>query len=226
MPDRPRLKICGLTTLRDLRLARDCGADYLGLVVEAPGSPRSLTVPVAASLARAAQGRAVVVAVSRDPEWLAAVAQQLHPRALQLHGEPSAELMAAIRPHCPVWVAIGLPPAGEAAAVTVDSVTPRLQLAAQAGAEMIVLDTSLQGRSGGTGQVSDWSLAAEVVAASPLPVLLAGGLGPDNIVAAWRQVRPAGLDLSSRLEATPGRKDPRRLTALAEALEAERQRRD
>lgn len=226
MPDRPRLKICGLATLRDLRLARDCGADYLGLVVEAPGSPRSLTVPVAASLARAAQGRAVVVAVSRDPGWLAAVAGQLRPRALQLHGEITPELVAAIRPHCPVWVAIGLPPAGEGSAISADRVIPSLQQAAGAGAEMIVLDTALKGQSGGTGQVSDWSLAAQVVAASPLPVLLAGGLGPDNIVAAWRQVRPAGLDLSSRLEATPGRKDPYRLKALAEALEAERHRRE
>jgi phosphoribosylanthranilate isomerase len=79
---------------------------------------------------------------------------------------------------------------------------------------MIVLDTAVRGQSGGTGQVSDWSVAARIVAQSPLPVLLAGGISPENAPAALATVQPAGLDASSRLEASPGRKDPAKVREL------------
>jgi phosphoribosylanthranilate isomerase len=213
------LKICGLTTVADLRLAQRLGADFLGVIVEAPGSPRSLPVAVAARLARLAPDRTVAVTVSDEVAFLRRVVEQVKPRALQLHGPAAGELAAEFVPLCRVWVSVSLPPAGEASGETARAALAEIERAASAGAEIVVLDTAVAGKRGGTGVPSDWGVAAEVVAASPLPVLLAGGLGPENAAEALRLVKPAGLDCSSRLEMLPGRKDPRKLAALADALQ-------
>jgi phosphoribosylanthranilate isomerase len=212
MSDTPLLKVCGLTTFADLGHARRCGADFLGLVIERPDTPRSVTLAQAERLARVAPAQTVAVTVSDDLDFLRRVVARLHPRAVQLHGARPAELAEALHGASPVWVAVGLPPAGEGGQA--EAVLAQIAAAAAAGAEMIVLDTAVKGRTGGTGQTSDWDLAARVVRASPLPVLLAGGISPDNAAEALARVHPAGLDASSRLEASPGRKNPQAVRAF------------
>lgn len=207
------LKICGLTNIADLRCAQEAGADYLGTVIEAP-SPRAVTLDVAAKLAALAPDRMVAVVVSGDLPFLRLVLREVKPRAIQLHGPHALELVERLASECPVWLAVSLPPAGENAAAAANQALQIIGKAAVAGAEMIVLDTAVGGQSGGTGQVSDWAVAAIVVAQSPLPVLLAGGICPDNAAEALEQVQPAGLDASSRLEAAPGRKDSAKVAAL------------
>jgi len=217
---RPLLKICGVTNIPDLRCAQAAGADSLGVVVEAP-SPRAVSVEVAARLSRRAPGRMVAVVVSSDESFLRRVIDELAPRALQLHGPNTSELVSRLADKCPLWVAVPVPPAGQAGAAPEQRESEALAVineAASAGAELIVLDTQVGGQSGGTGQVSDWVLAARLVAASPLPVLLAGGICPGNAAEALAQVRPAGLDASSRLERSPGRKDPCRVRELGRVI--------
>lgn len=209
----PLLKICGLTNLADLRTAQRAGADFLGVVVEAP-SPRAVSVEVAAKLAAAAPAQVVAIVVSRDLPFLRRVIREIKPRALQLHGPHAPELVPALASQCPVWVAVSLPAAEEADPDAEQAALQTIGKAAVAGAEMIVLDTSVRGQSGGTGQVSDWSVAARIVAQSPLPVLLAGGILPDNAGEALATVQPAGLDASSQLEASPGRKAPAKVREL------------
>ena len=213
----PLLKICGLTNISDLRCAQAAGANFLGVVIEAP-SPRAVTVEVAAKLARLAPGQTVAVVVSRDEFFLRRVIREVKPRALQLQGPHAPELVARFADKCPVWVAVSVPAAGSADQTWVNKTLATIGQAAVAGAEMIVLDTSVSGQTGGTGQVSDWGIAAQIVAQSPLPVLLAGGISPDNAAEALAQVQPAGLDASSRLERLPGRKDPHRVRELGRVL--------
>ncbi|MCX7924898.1 MAG: phosphoribosylanthranilate isomerase, partial [Fimbriimonadales bacterium] len=81
-------------------------------------------------------------------------------------------------------------------------------------AERFVLDTYHPHQLGGTGATHDWQRAAALCAQAPKPVLLAGGLTPDNVAEAVRTVRPAGVDVSSGVEAQPGRKDPQKLKAF------------
>jgi len=212
----PLLKICGLTTIADLRQAQRCGADFLGLVIERPGVARSVKMWQAERLARLAPAQTVAVAVSEDGAFLREVIARLQPRAVQLHSTRAAELAAELRAACPVWVAVGLPPRGESAQA--ETALTAIAAAAAAGAEMIVLDTAVKGRTGGTGQTSDWEVAAEIVGRSPLPVLLAGGISPDNAAEALARVRPAGLDASSRLEISPGRKDAVAVRELARVV--------
>lgn len=209
---RPLVKVCGLTTIADLRVAQAAGADFLGVVVESPPSPRSLTMAQAAVLSRLARN-VVVVTVCEDLDRLGAWMERLRPRALQLHSPAAVALAREFAPLTPVWVAIGLPVTGGDAGTALATIAD----AAAAGAELVVLDSSVGGRSGGTGQQTDWALAARIVSASPLPVLLAGGIGPDNAAAALAQVRPVGLDASSRLERLPGRKDPAMVWAYVAA---------
>jgi phosphoribosylanthranilate isomerase len=211
----PLLKVCGLTTIADLRVAQTAGADFLGVVVESDRPPRSLALPQAAVLARLARN-VVAVTLCADPARLREIVRAMQPRALQLHGPEAPNLARELSPTVPVWVAVGITPTGSDAG----EILQIIAAAATAGAEMVVLDTAAKGQTGGTGQTSDWTVAADVVARSPLPVLLAGGIGPGNAAAALARVRPAGLDASSRLEASPGRKDPARVRAMARVVRA------
>jgi phosphoribosylanthranilate isomerase len=200
------LKICGLTTIADLRLAQRCGADFLGVVVDVAASPRSVSLAQAARLVRLCPDRVVAVTTSDDPAELRRLADTLRPRALQLH-DPQAlaaspELLSLTR----LWLAVAIPAATEAPEQAITDALALIEQAQQAGVVMIVLDTSQDGKMGGTGETSDWQVAAEIVRRSPLPVLLAGGISPDNAATALAQVCPAGLDASSRLEISPGRK--------------------
>ena len=84
----------------------------------------------------------------------------------------------------------------------------QMRALAEVGVARIVLDSRVRGMSGGTGITCDWSVAAQVVARSPLPVMLAGGIAPENVREAIASVRPAGVDVSSGVERAPGVKDP------------------
>jgi phosphoribosylanthranilate isomerase len=214
------LKICGLTNAEDLRLARDSGADFFGLVIEAPASPRSLRVDEACCLAELAATQAVAVCVSDDIDFLLRLVNTMRPRALQLHTVLNADDRRRLREVAPIWQVVSLPPAGGDDPHLITAVSQTIGDAVNEGVEMIVLDTARNGRSGGTGLVSDWTLAARIVAKTPVPVLLAGGIGPENACQALAEVKPAGLDSSSRLERSPGRKDPHRVRQLIAALQA------
>lgn len=225
----PLLKICGLTTIADLRLAQRVGADFLGIVVESNRPPRSLPLERAIMLARAAKGRptgpwegsvgkVVAVTLCDDLARLREIVAAMKPRALQLHSPHALQWAAELRGEVPVWVAVGVPPEAQDAEAALTTALAEIAQAAAAGAEMIVLDTSVKGETGGTGQTSDWALVARLVAQSPLPVLLAGGIGAENAAAALAQVRPAGLDSSSRTQSAPGRKDARKVRDLAKVV--------
>jgi phosphoribosylanthranilate isomerase len=222
----PTVKVCGLTRIADLSLCLRLGADYLGAIVDIPRSPRSLAPAAARQLLRCAKGRGVMVTDSTDLEALLAFAACCPLAAVQLHGGQSPAFVAelcgrvgqASRLSLPrpveVWVAVGMPAdEAEARASLADRIAFCKEHAA-AGAARIVLDSTVQGISGGTGVTSDWGLAAELIAACPVPVLLAGGISPANAAAALRASGSAGLDVSSGVERAPGIKSPQRLRDL------------
>jgi phosphoribosylanthranilate isomerase len=119
-----------------------------------------------------------------------------------------------------LWLALRFPPE-----CTADAILQTLD-AWQPYAERFVLDTYHPTLLGGTGHTQDWLRAREVCARAPRPILLAGGLNPENVADAIRTARPAGVDVSSGVEAAPGRKDPAKVRAFIcnakTALEGER----
>ncbi|MGE3726496.1 MAG: phosphoribosylanthranilate isomerase [Candidatus Sericytochromatia bacterium] len=205
-----RVKICGLTRLADAQLAAELGAFALGFVFYPP-SPRAVAPPVAAQIVAQLPEPVwkVGVFVNADAGTLRQTAQAVGLTHLQLHGNESpefcAELMAegfqlikALRPRSYADFAPWQSPS--------ENLCP----------PYLLLDAAVPGVWGGSGQTGDWELAHSL--AVMRPVFLAGGLNPDNAVAALKQVRPWALDLSSGVEAEPGQKDPQKLRALFENI--------
>jgi len=199
-----RVKVCGVTNEADALLAARSGAHWVGMVM-VPSTPRAVTLAQAEAVAGAAEG-AARVAVFRDEKMImvADAARALGLGAVQLHGSEDAAYIRGLRSLLPEEVEIW-------AAGAVGDAVPEPRL----GADRTLFDTSVGGRSGGTGIAFDWTRISgrgELETA-----LLAGGLRPDNAAAAAR-VGAYGLDVCSGVEAAPGRKDPARLGAFFAAL--------
>ena len=194
----PAIKVCGITRIEDAALAWDLGAAALGFVFHA-SSPRSVTVPEAARIRAELPAEAVCIGVfvDRSAEEILDIAGAVGLAAIQLHGRETPEQVAGFQ--LPVIKAIRAEEADEA----------RLRDYAVAA---FLLDASHPTLAGGTGLRADWHLARELALRHPL--ILAGGLNPGNAGEAFATVGPRGLDLSSGLEAAPGRKDPERLRYL------------
>ena len=123
---------------------------------------------------------------------------------------------------CELWKSIHLPPRG-LGEVNIAEHQERVNSLVDAGIDAIVIDTvvgSPQGkpRYGGTGQVSNWDTARRLVETISVRGFLAGGINPENVQQAIRQVHPYGIDLCSGVEASPGTKDPQKLRALMIAV--------
>jgi phosphoribosylanthranilate isomerase len=207
----PKIKICGVTRSDDAAMAVAAGADFLGLNFW-PRSKRYLPgvrAPAVAAAARAAGSVMLVgVFVNATIDEIAAIARRVGLDAIQLHGDETPDLAAAIAraTERPVWkaIAIGGPD----------------DLARLAGwpVDAILLDAPTAGR-GGAGQVFDWRLARQARDAHPdRRFALAGGLRPDNVRAAVDAVAPWAVDVASGVESAPGVKDAARVAAFVAAV--------
>ena len=194
------VKICGITSLEDAEAAVDAGAGAIGFIFW-PNSPRFVDPHRARKIAAALPPfiPPVGVFVTQTLDYVNGVASLVRLGAVQLHGDETAEFAAAVS-H-PVIKAIA---AGRDEA---DVWPARVRL---------LLDVHDPVARGGTGRTIDWAAAADIAARRP--VLLAGGLTPDNVADAVARVRPFGIDVSSGVERAPGIKDHRRLRALFEAV--------
>lgn len=215
----PQLKVCGITQLADLHIVQQVGAAFFGCIVDIPRSPRTITIAEATALGRAARISQVCVIETDNPTEAAHIALACIPHALQLHTDAGPEVLETIRNTVPdgveLWLPVGLPPRGEQGVDAAERALTRIREAAAAGISRIVLDTATRAGTGGTGTVSDWDTAARIVQTAPLPVMLAGGITPENVAEALLTVRPHGIDVSSGVEHLPGHKDPAKIALLA-----------
>lgn len=195
-----RVKICGITRIEDALCAAEAGADAIGLVFY-DRSPRGISLEQGRAIVRALPPFVTTVAlfVDPDPAWVRAVEAEIRPDLYQFHGDETPAFCQAFgRPYLK--------------ALRVRPGTDLLQYAAlHADARGLLLDAYIEGVAGGTGHRFDWAL---IPAGLPKPVVLAGGLGPDNIAKAIRQTRPWAVDVSSGVEAAKGIKDPLRIQAF------------
>jgi phosphoribosylanthranilate isomerase len=196
------VKICGITNEDDALFAVAMGADAVGFIF-AP-SPRQIAPQQVYDITRRLPPEVLTVGVFRDelPARVVDLALRSGVKAVQLHGretpEQTAEVAGSIR-----WVV-------KAFAAT----SPELSRADRYGTDLVLVDAP----SPGSGKVFDWGLASEVP--SNLRLILAGGLDPDNVADAIEVVEPWGVDVSTGVEASPGKKDPskvRRFIANARA---------
>jgi phosphoribosylanthranilate isomerase len=203
---RPGVKICGLTCEEDAHAAIAAGADALGFNFY-PMSKRAVHLAaVAPWIARLPEdiGRVAVV-VKPDEALLIALRDSALFHAIQFHGGESPGF-------CAQWggdfFIKACPLSDEASA----------QAALADPAPCLLLDAHAPGVYGGTGQTIDWTLAAHVVAHAARPIVLSGGLNPQNIATAIQQVRPTAVDTASGVESSQGKKNKESLKAFIEAV--------
>jgi indole-3-glycerol phosphate synthase/phosphoribosylanthranilate isomerase len=206
-----RVKVCGITSRADAQLALDAGASWLGFVFH-EASPRAVTVEACEEIVRGLPGCKVGVFVERSIDEIAAVARRCAFHGVQLHGDYPEEVLRLLKKKLDeVFVILAL---------SVSDETPRLR-PADSAVDFFLLDTADPAKPGGTGRRFDLALLKDLIRQEPerfgSQVILAGGLGPENIAAA-SALNPFALDLASGVESAPGEKDPAKLRALFAAL--------
>ena len=206
-----RVKVCCNTHPDDIALCVAEGADAVGVVVEYPTPvPWSLSRGRAAELIRAVPPFVSSVAVvGGDPDTILRLAEATAPDVLQLHGDEAQADVAAVREGL-TGTGIRLVKALRVRrSATVDDTAGWVRTAqsfVEAGADAILLDAHAPDRPGGTGRTFDWSIARAVGRECSRPVILAGGLTPENVADAVRIARPYGLDVVSSVEDEAHRK--------------------
>lgn len=222
-----RVKICGVTTPDDARIAAEAGADAIGLNF-VPGSVRCLNAEVARSVAAAVPAGVLKVGVfaGAAPTEIRRIAAEVGLDAIQLHGhlegtaglvDPPAACAALAGMNVKLIRAVRMEADGLASA------RRWLAAAEAAGARpaLVIVDASTPRNApgsalGGTGAKVDWAALARE-ASLGIPLVLAGGLEPDNVAEAIRITNPSGVDTASGVESSPGRKDPHKVRAFIAA---------
>ena len=204
---RTRIKICGITREEDARAAAQLGADAIGLVFFAP-SPRNVRLAQARAIAAAVPPFVTVVGLFVDParEEVESVLRGCSINVLQFHGDEAPEFCGSF----------GLPYI-KAARVRADSDLVQC-LSPYHAAQGWLLDAYHEQLYGGSGESFDWKLIPRDLAR---PVILSGGLTPDNVGAAVRQVRPWAVDVSSGVETAKGIKDAAKIAAFVTGVKNE-----
>ena len=199
-----KIKICGITNLEDARAAIEAGADLLGFnfyrksarYIE-PATARSIVAQVRSGARRS---QVIGVFVNSSAYEVQSIMREVDLDRAQLHGDESIKLVTqvqgfkALRPQ------------------SLEEAENQAKAYAVEGEPALLIDAYRQGEYGGTGQVGDWSLAARI--AQQQPILLAGGLTPENVAEAIRQVQPWGVDVASGVESAPGKKDVEKMRAF------------
>jgi len=202
-PRRIRRKVCGITRRADAEAAAAAGFDTVGFIFY-DKSPRVVTVAEAARISQSLSPliNRVGVFVNAPPEEVRRTAAAAALDFIQLHGDEDTAYMRSLSD----LRLIKATAAGYAAAAEVSDWP----------VEYVLLDHRAPGQRGGTGRTCDWDLARRL--ARSVPLILSGGLGPDNAAAAVETVRPTALDVNSGVEDAPGRKNREKMGQLIEAV--------
>ena len=226
------VKICGNTNLEDTQLAAELGADAVGFVFAA--SPRRVTAEQVAAIVPflPSQIERVGVFDTLDSEEITAIALKAELTAVQLHGEVNEGLATRLAERFAGgvriiqtlhWVVNGRAQAGSSPvtlAARLAAETPAEWLATEIArvarlgvAECVLIDSKVGSATGGTGVAFEWNAARAAFASAPssIQLIVAGGLRAENVAEAIARLAPWGVDVSSGVEASVGRKDPQRL---------------
>jgi phosphoribosylanthranilate isomerase len=195
-----KVKICGITNLADAQVAVEAGADMLGFIF-CETSPRFMTVKAVADISRQLPPHVarVGVFVNPDEDLVMRTIADCGLNILQFHGDEPPEFCTQF----------GLMSVKAFRVRDAESLRPLPDYQTEAW----LLDTYAVGKAGGTGTTFNWDLAIEAQKLGK-PIFLAGGLTPENVADAVRRVQPFAVDVSSGVEASPGKKDHAKVKAF------------
>jgi phosphoribosylanthranilate isomerase len=204
-----RVKFCGITRATDAELAAELGAWAIGLIFWSP-SPRAVELERAVEVAATVKRRLQVVGVFVNPtlEEVASVADEVGLTIVQLHGQEGPAFCAEVRRRtgCQVIKAARVRSRAE------------IQALERYHTDYHLLDSYSPGVPGGTGETFAWELAHDH--SGSVPLILSGGLTPENVASAIEVVRPFAVDVASGVERAPGRKAPELMRRFALAAAA------
>ena len=208
------IKICGIKELQDALAAIEAGADYLGFNFY-PKSVRFIEKETCAEITSALkreypQTKLVGVFVNSPVDEVKNILETCHLDLAQLHGDETPEMLESFSGKA--FKAIRL----SASTAVDESVFPFLKSVPESASPAFLIDAAVKGVYGGSGVTADWSAAAEL--AKKYPLLLAGGLTPENVADAVRQVKPWGVDVASGVESAPGEKDAAKMSTFVKAI--------
>ncbi|SEO28198.1 phosphoribosylanthranilate isomerase [Halogranum amylolyticum] len=195
-----RVKVCGITRETDLRAAVDAGADAVGLISDVPvDTPRDVDPSVAADLAAEAPPfvTTTLVLMPESPKHAVDLAQVVQPDVVQLHAEFDPEQLQYVRAESNCKIV-----------PVVDSEDERLAHTYDEVADAILVDSTSESGAGGTGETHDWEQTRHLARSLSSPLILAGGLTPNNVAEAVSVVEPFAVDVASGVERSGGVKDP------------------
>ncbi|MFN8380910.1 MAG: phosphoribosylanthranilate isomerase [Anaerolineales bacterium] len=202
-----KIKICGIKTVKDALAAMEAGADLIGFNFY-PKSPRYIDVGICRDIMSVMRKYGHVtyvgVFVNASVEEVQATIETCGLSFAQLHGDETPEMLNALNGKA-FKAFRGIP----------SDITGYERNDAPA----LLVDAAVKGVYGGSGVIADWSAAAEL--AKKYPLLLAGGLTPENVADAVRQVKPWGVDVASGVESEPGKKDASKMKAFVRAVQSE-----
>jgi phosphoribosylanthranilate isomerase len=199
-----KVKFCGITSAADAEAAVQAGADALGLMFY-PGSPRHISLETAQDIARRLPPYIIRAGVFADPnpsDVFAAI-QLCQLNVVQLHGNETPEFC----------LQFGVMTMKAFRIQNADSLLPMSTYRTDA----FLLDSHVKGKPGGTGETFNWDLALKAKKFGK-PIFLAGGLTPQNVAEAVRKVAPFGVDVSSGIEQSPGKKDAQKMKDFIAAV--------
>ncbi|HWE33897.1 MAG TPA: phosphoribosylanthranilate isomerase [Solirubrobacteraceae bacterium] len=205
----PKIKFCGITSVDDARAAVSAGAWAIGMILW-PGSPRACSLDAAAAIGAAVKRKAEIVGVFVNPtlDEVAFAADAAGLTTIQLHGDEG-----------PVFC-------GEVARRTGCHLIKAARVSGRADIQAVrafktdyhLLDSRVPGRYGGSGEAFDWELVRSH--RGRVPVILSGGLTPENVADAIEIARPFAVDVASGVESSPGVKDHAKLASFAAGAHA------
>ncbi len=203
-----KVKICGIKTERDLNMAITAGADAVGFITDVPvDSPRKISIAEASRLILKVPifVTSVLVIMPENAEQALHMIHAARPDAVQIHNPMAlSELKKLKGTGVKLIKTITVPQDAEPETLI-------KQLSELNGiADAVLLDTALDGKTGGTGVPHNWDVSSEIVLHAGVPLILAGGLNPENVRAAVSTVRPYAVDTASGVE-TGGKKDEKKL---------------
>jgi phosphoribosylanthranilate isomerase len=205
-----RVKVCGVTSEADLGVAVDAGADALGFITEVPvDTPREVDSGVAADLVAAAPPfvTTTLVLMPETTGHAVGLARTIQPDVLQLHADFDPEELQFVRAESSTKLV-----------VAVDAAEPDRARELDAVADAVLVDSTTEEGAGGTGETHDWAATRDLAADLDSPVILAGGLTPDNVAEAVSTATPYGVDVASGVESEGGTKDAAAVRAFTRAV--------
>ncbi len=214
------VKVCGIANTDDALMVLDAGADALGVIIDVPvETPRKITVEKALEIKEAVKDRShtfITVLMPDKIDDVVNIVDEIEPNGIQLHGDETPEFIKELKESINAYIIKAIHIQEKPDMEYIRSITEH--------ADMILTDTKIGEQVGGTGKIHDWDIDLKIEEEIDKPLILSGGLNPDNVGDAIDKVNPYAVDVSSGVESSPGIKDPKKVKKLIRNVDEKRQK--